>query len=479
MRKKILIIDDDIDMCGLLCRFLERKGFETAASHTGNKGLAKFKEEQFDVVLCDFRLGDMDGIKVLQGIRESNSNALVIIITGYSDIKMAVEVMRQGAFDYITKPLVPEEVIAIIERGLKEGSKQAISTSPADKNKPLKKYAGDDEFLTGVSPQAKEMYRQIELVAPTSYSVIIYGESGTGKEVIAKTIHQRSKRSDKPFMAVDCGTLSRELAASELFGHVKGSFTGALADKEGFFEAANGGTLFLDEVANLPLDVQATLLRVIQERKFKRVGSNKDMETDVRVIVASNENLQEAYKRGRFREDLYHRFNEFSVHIPPLRARKEDISLFSEFFLARACEELNKNSEGFDEEVMQLFMNYDWPGNLREFRNVIRRAALLTAAGKINSNVLPWEIIGSGSLPREKNTAESLVSLQQQQSESSRATIPLGLKDAAAQAEYNTIMEVLKEVKFNKTKAADLLNIDRKTLYNKIKQYESQLESRQ
>lgn len=474
MKRNILIIDDDMDMCGLLSRFLERKGYDTATAHTGSKGLAKFKEGHFDVVLCDFRLGDMDGVHVLNGIRDINSSAIVIIITGYSDIKMAVEVMRLGAFDYITKPLIPEEVIALIEKGLAAETGAQVRRGPAEAKANSRKN-GEEEFLVGKAPLTKEMYRQIELVAPTNYSIILYGESGTGKEVIAKTIHLKSSRKDYPFLAVDCGTLSRELAASELFGHVKGSFTGALADKEGFFEAANGGTLFLDEVANLPLDVQATLLRVIQERKFKRVGSNKDMNTDVRVIVASNENLQEAYKKGRFREDLYHRFNEFSINIPSLRMRREDIKLFSEFFLAQACQELNKESEGFDEEVMQLFMNYNWPGNLREFKNVIRRAALLTSAGKITSNVLPWEIIGGETIGKEETQAEPLAASPVV----NEINTGSGLKDAAVQAEYHTIMEVLKKVKFNKTKAANLLNIDRKTLYNKIKLYEEQAGMRQ
>ena len=466
--KKILIIDDDMDMCKLLSHFLQRKGFETDTAYTGNKGLAKFKEESFDVVLCDFRLGDMDGVKVLTGIREINPSALVIIITGYSDIKMAVEVMRQGAFDYITKPLIPEEVINVINKGLAAGGtpdkKEAGSSRIASKN-----ISFNEEYLVGGAPRTAEMYKQVELVAPTPYSVILYGESGTGKEVIAKTIHQSSNRKDKPFMAVDCGTLSRELAASELFGHEKGSFTGALADKEGFFEAANGGTLFLDEVVNLPLDVQATLLRVVQERKFKRVGSNKDQTTDVRVIVASNENLQEAYRKGKFREDLYHRFNEFSITIPPLRMRQEDIIPFSEFFLAKACSELGKQLDGFDEESMQLFLNYSWPGNLREFRNVIRRAALLSSAGKITSNVLPWEIIGGVT---EKTTHPVSSENEQVSSATNVNASPLGLKDAASHAEYQAIMEVLKEVKFNKTKAAARLNIDRKTLYNKIRYFE-------
>ena len=325
-----------------------------------------------------------------------------------------------------------------------------------------------DEFLIGISPRTIELYKQIELVAPTNYSVILYGESGTGKEVIAKTIHQSSSRRNKPFVAVDCGTLSRELAASELFGHIKGSFTGAIADKDGLFEAANGGTLFLDEVTNLPLDVQATLLRVVQERKFRQVGSNKDIATDVRVIVASHENLQEAYQKGKFREDLYHRFNEFSISIPPLRERKEDIALFSAFFLKEVCQELNRTLEGFEEEVKQLFLNYEWPGNVRELRNVIRRTGLLTMSGKITANVLPWEIIGNPSKP----VKDPALSVDESSISSSHKQPYTDLKDAASQAEYETIMNVLKQVKFNKTKAAEVLNIDRKTLYNKIRHYE-------
>ena len=471
---QILIIDDDMDMCNLLGRFLQRKGFGTDTAFTGSKGLAKFREKNFDVVLCDFRLGDMDGRDVLLELKKINPSVVVIIITGYSDIKMAVDVMRQGAFDYITKPLIPEEVVNVINRGLNEKPSHSTKdytgatpdyTSYTSENK--KNHFGEEsEFMEGTSAKTVALYQQIELVAPTNYSVILYGESGTGKEVMAKTIHEKSNRHNKPFIAVDCGTLSRELAGSELFGHVKGSFTGALTDKEGIFEVANGGTLFLDEVANLPLDVQATLLRVIQERKYKKVGGNKDLSTDVRVLVASNENLQEAYREGKFREDLYHRFNEFSVAIPPLRERKEDIILFANFFLKKVSNELNKKIDGFDEEVLQLFLNYSWPGNLREFRNVIRRAGLLTTAGKINSNALPWEIIG-GILPNALITPVPASAI---------APTTLnelgGLKGASIQAEYDTIMNVLKEVKYNKSKAAEKLNIDRKTLYNKIKAFE-------
>ena len=392
--KRILIIDDDMDMCNLLGRFLQKKGYETEASHSGNKGIAKFKESRFDVVLCDFRLGDKEGREVLKELKSIDPYAIVIIITGYSDIKTAVDVIKAGAFDYITKPLIPEEVLNVISRALQQSAEGSIevpraaspsASAPAVVNgqsasKRTGKFADDDDFLVGQSPATRELYRQIELVAPTNYSIILYGESGTGKEVIARTIHQNSARRDKPFVAMDCGTLSKELAGSELFGHVKGAFTGAQNDKEGHFELANGGTLFLDEVANLSVEIQAALLRVIQERKFKRVGGVKEMETDVRIIVASNENLQEAYRKGKFREDLFHRFNEFSIVLPALRQRKEDIPLFAEFFLSKANKELNKEVQGFEPEVMQIFLSYPWPGNLREYRNVIRRAALLTSS---------------------------------------------------------------------------------------------------
>lgn len=470
MKKKILIIDDDLDMCTLLSRFLNKKGFEAEVALNGAKGLARFNEEHFDIVLCDFRLGDRDGKDVLLKIKETKPETIVIIITGYSDIKTAVDVIKLGAFDYITKPLIPDEVINVIEKALTIPSNGLITpsvNSKAPKNKRHYVISANKEFLIGQDGETARVYTQIEIVAGTNYSIILYGESGTGKEVIAKTIHETSNRRNKPFIAMDCGTLSKELAGSELFGHVKGAFTGAVVDKEGHFELANGGTLFLDEVANLSPEIQAALLRVLQERKFKRVGGTKEMDVDVRIIVASNENLQEAYKRGKFREDLYHRFNEFSINLPPLRERRGDIPLFADFFLDKTNQELNKNIEGYEDDVMEMFLNYNWPGNLREFRNVVRRAVLLTASGKINSKVLPWEITNADIQQRSQekfvrsNTTEA-VHLKDPD-----------LKDAAAKAEYDTIMNVLKEVNFNKTRAAEILKIDRKTLYNKIKIYQS------
>ena len=464
MKKRILIIDDDADMCTLLERFLTKNSYEVDTAHSAKKGIEKFKAGKFDIVLCDYRLGDKkDGKDVLLEIKQYNPTAIVLIITGYSDIKLAVDVIKAGAYDYIIKPLLPEEVLSILSKAINQPFAENSGAGNTPKEGRISKASvkSTSEFLEGKANSTKDLYKQIALVAPTNFSIILYGESGTGKEVIAKTIHDMSTRKGKPFVAMDCGTLSKELAGSELFGHMKGSFTGALADKEGHFELANGGTLFLDEVANLSSEIQASLLRVVQERKFKRVGGNTEIGIDIRVIVASNENLQEAYRKGKFREDLYHRFNEFSINLPPLRNRKEDIPLFADFFLHKTMEELNKQLDGFDDEVLDMFTHYSWPGNLREFRNVVRRCALLTESGYIQASSLPYEI---------SNASVSAAATDTSIAEPEKKTIDL--KDSASKAEYETIMHVLKEVNFNKTKAAEVLKIDRKTLYNKIRGYE-------
>ncbi len=466
MKKRILIIDDDVDICSLLSRFLTRNGYETDSAQTGSKGLAKIKESYFDMVFCDYRLGDKDGSEVLTAIKEISPSTVVLIITGYSDIKTAVNVIKQGAYDYITKPLIPDEVLNVMTNALNQ---PASADEKSDQRLPgLKKEklssSFNNKFYVGKSGPTKELYRQIEIVAPTNYSIIISGESGTGKEVIAKTIHEYSGRRDRPFVAMDCGNIYKDLSGSELFGHVKGAFTGALGDKEGHFELANGGTLFLDEVANLSYDIQAALLRVIQERKFKRVGGTKEMDSDVRIIVASNENLQEAYQKGKFREDLYHRFNEFSINLPPLRKRRDDIESLAAFFLEKTNADLGKNVVGFEDNVIQLFLNYSWPGNLRELRNVVRRAVLLTDSGKITDSTLPVEIANfNGASSR---SAEPLSAFEH------LLPVDADLKNTTAKAEYQAIINVLKEVNNNKTKAAEILKIDRKTLYNKIKNYE-------
>ena len=476
MAKRALIIDDDIDLCLLLSRFLNKNGFETNTAHSGAKGIALYDPANFDVVICDYRLDDMDGIKLIKGLKAKDPHVSILVITGYSDIKTAVEVIKLGAFDYITKPLIPDEVLSILNNRLTKTDEKTSSTvQPSENGTATKRKSGLD-FYEGKSPASVFLHQQANIVAATNYSVLLYGESGTGKEVIARLIHDMSERANKPFVALDCGTLSRELAGSELFGHVKGSFTGAIQDKEGHFELAEGGTLFLDEVGNLSPGVQAALLRVIQERKFKSVGGNKEIPTDVRIIVASNENLSEAHRKGKFREDLYHRLNEFSIHLPPLRERREDIIPLSEFFLDQSNKETKKNISGFNEDVLNIFLEYNWPGNLREFRNVVRRAVLLTPGdSKITVTALPQEIVSyhASVAHQHQNPFEQQVPHFEGLPHPESFPNKDPLKGAASRAEFYTIMSVMQQVNFNKKKAAELLKIDRKTLYNKLKSFQA------
>lgn len=486
---KILVIDDDRDMCLLLNRFLTRKGYDVLEFYNGKKSLEYMEHNKPGLVLCDFRLEDMDGSVLLQKIKERYPNLPVIIITGYSDIKTAVEVMKSGAFDYVTKPLLPDEILITIKKALAADAKpeQAKTAEEAEPEIP-KSLNGNGafrsgEYVFGDTPSFRKLMHQINLVAPTNYSVIIYGESGSGKEAIAQEIHKRSKRSHKNFVAIDCGALSKELAASELFGHEKGSFTGAVQAKVGSFELANGGTIFLDEIANLSYDIQVSLLRVTQERKMRRVGGTKDIDLDVRIIIASNEKLWDSTRTGKFREDLYHRFNEFSMEIPPLRDRREDIMLFANHFLQQTNDELGKKIKGFSREVEEIFHQYVWYGNLREMKNIIKRATLLCEGPLIEARYLPFEISNFNKLqfdsPGDQSGAMSTSAPQvttQPEAEVRTIAIPAAhehtLKAAAIDVEYEIIVDALKKCNYNKSKAAKLLNIDRKTLYNKMKQYQ-------
>ncbi|MDR3680501.1 MAG: sigma-54 dependent transcriptional regulator [Flavipsychrobacter sp.] len=482
---KILVVDDDNDMCLLLNRFLTRNGYEVAGTNSGAAAIEWMKKNQPDLVLCDFRLEDMTGMVLLGKIKEMHPNAPVIIITGYSDVKDAVEVMKLGAYDYVTKPLFPDEIILTIKKALAAPGKDQLGTPrtsiPAQSvttgstaAQPKTKTVFNDNYIMGDSPEFANIIKQIELVGPTNYSVIIYGESGSGKEAIAQQIHNKSKRANKPFVAIDCGALSKELAGSELFGHEKGAFTGALNQKIGSLEYANEGTIFLDEIGNLSYDIQVSLLRVVQERKIRRVGGNKDIELDLRIIVASNEKLWDAARMGKFREDLYHRFNEFSIEVPPLRERKSDIMTFANHFLKMTNAELGKDVKGFTKDVEDIFKNYIWYGNLRELKNVIKRSTLLTDGGFVETRSLPFEIVNFHKLQfdtapvpatkPEHNPASTSASAQPVSYENK-------LKSANLDAEYEVILDALKQANFNKSKAALLLNIDRKTLYNKMKQF--------
>lgn len=483
--KRVLIIDDEADICLLLKRFLNKKGFEVEYATEAEAGLKLLHSFRPDIVLCDFRLGKTDGGQVLSQIKAAFPDLPVLIMTGYSDIKVAVNVMKMGAVDYLTKPLFPDEILLSIERTLSQTADNEPEDAPADgapkaenpkKAKSLAHASGN--YIFGNSALSQHLVKQVRLVAPTNYSVIIYGESGSGKEAVAREIHRQSPRADKPFVAMDCGALPPQLAGSELFGHEKGAFTGAVEQKTGHFELANGGTLFLDEVSNLSYEVQISLLRLVQERRLKRIGGTKEIDIDVRIIVASNEKLWDASRSGKFREDLYHRFNEFSIDVPPLRARGSDIQLFSQFFLGQINGELGKNVEGLSREVEQLFQNYPWHGNLRELKNVLKRAVLLCDGSNIQIKDLPFELVNFDKLFfTEQPRNHDLQAAPQPPAVLPVTPVqkpPVSLKDAAMEAESAMILEALQKTNFNKSKAAALLNIDRKTLYNKMKYFNLQ-----
>uniref|UniRef100_UPI003FF03271 sigma-54-dependent transcriptional regulator n=1 Tax=Butyricimonas faecalis TaxID=2093856 RepID=UPI003FF03271 len=368
---KILIVDDDTTFCIMLRKWLEKRGFEVDAAFSYKDAVKQLDKAGFDLVLTDLRLPDKDGIDLLRVIKEKMPKTQVLLMTGYADIQTAVTAIKLGAFDYVAKPVIPDEILKKLQEALK------LEAEPVAKSVPVKAKTTSFSYIKGVSEGADRQYEYIHLVGPTMMTVLINGESGTGKEYIARLIHSMSNRKDGPFVAVDCGAIPKDLAASEFFGHIKGSFTGAVTDKQGYFVTASGGTIFLDEIGNLPYDVQVQLLRALEERKVHPVGGNVDIPFDVRIISATNENLKEAVASGRFREDLYHRLNEFSIQALPLRERKEDILIFANHFLDKANEELGKQVAGFDDEVMRIFRTYSWPGNLREMRNIVKRATLL------------------------------------------------------------------------------------------------------
>ncbi len=457
----LLIVDDDKDICLLLSRFLNKKNFNTAIANKGDEAIGMLKKDSYDLVLLDYKLPDTNGLEMLQRIRILNPEAIVIIITGYSDMKTAISSLKNGAYDYVTKPLYPDEILMTINNALqKKASKIVEQKKPHGKGKKENK-----AYISGQSKPAELVEKHINLIAPTDMSVIIMGETGTGKEFVANAIHRKSERRDEPFVAIDCGALPKDLAGSELFGHVKGAFTGALSDKTGSFELANGGTLFLDEIGNLSYENQIKLLRVLQERKIKKLGGTKDVEIDVRVITATNEDLKEAVRAGDFREDIYHRLNEFKIEISPLRERRSDILLFAEHFVGLANEQLSKNVELIDPDVQDKLKDYYWHGNLRELQNVMKRAVLLAEANSITMTCLPKEIISPEYFEASPGISSQVDSSQK----------AANLKSIADNAEKNAILNVLEKTGYNKTRAAQVLNIDRKTLYNKLKAYDIKL----
>lgn len=434
----ILIIDDDVPFCMMLQKLLEKNSYRVTSVYSSVEAKRIINDRQFDVVFTDLRMPDISGLELIRLIKNKTPKTQIIMMTGYADITTAIESIKRGAFNYIPKPLNRDEVLNIVREALEQG-----------RNGP-KGQSGDtwdvSEYMQGNSRASQQVKKLIELVAPTPMSVLLVGESGTGKEFAARLIHEMSNRAGQPFVAVDCGAIPSELVASEFFGHVKGSFTGAVSDKTGYFEAADGGTLFLDEVGNLSYNTQVQLLRVLQERMVKPVGSNRDIPVDVRVIAATNENLQKLQENGEFRNDLFHRLNEFQVNLPPLRERKADIMLFANHFLGQANRYLGKSIPEFDKGVAQVFTDYSWPGNLREMRNIIRRATLLARGNSITLREIPFELYTG----KPDGSAFALYNKKE---------------------EYEAIQKALEAADYNKSEAARLLKIDRKTLYNKLKLY--------
>lgn len=440
---RILIVEDDLTFATMLRTWLGKKGFqvETASRVAGAVKLLLASEAVFDLILSDMRLPDHDGLFLLEWLHKHDMDVPFIVMTSYAEVQNAVQAMKSGACDYIAKPLQPDILLQKINDALAPRKGQAGGGAPAAQP--------TETFLEGTSEAARRLYDYVGLVAPTPMSVLILGASGTGKEYVARRIHSQSRRAAGPFVAIDCGAVPKDVAASEFFGHVKGAFTGAVGDKRGAFVEADGGTLFLDEVGNLSYDVQVQLLRAIQEHRVRPVGSVKEVEVDIRLVCATNENLAEAVAEGTFREDLYHRVNEFTIQMPELRERGEDLFLFADFFLRQANAELDRKLAGFSPEATAMLARHTWPGNLRELKNVVKRAALLART----------EYIGPDDLAPALTPAPSRNATPQVRP----------LHDAGSEAEQ--IVNALRATGGNKSKAAQMLGIDRKTLYNKLEKY--------
>ncbi|MBR2050964.1 MAG: sigma-54-dependent Fis family transcriptional regulator [Bacteroidales bacterium] len=457
MMRRILILEDDVTFGTMLKTWFTKNSWDVVLTSKVEQAKLEFSDNAFDLILSDLRLPDGDGIMFLTWLRENKISTPFIIMTSYSDVQTAVLAMKLGAFDYLQKPINP----TILQQKIESALSPTVQTITKEVKKESKKnsVSTQNKVVKGKSNVMQSLYSHIDLVAPTKMSVLILGESGTGKEYIARMIHEKSNRKSAPFIAVDCGSLSMELAPSELFGHKKGSFTSAISDKTGVFVEANGGTVFLDEVGNLSYEVQKQLLRALQEQKVRPVGSASDIKVDVRIIAATNEDLEKAIEEGRFRQDLYHRINEFSVDVPPLRKRLEDIEEFAYHFVEQANEELGKNVNTISADVIEALKQQSWLGNLRELRNVIRRSVLFA-----QDNVLRKENLPEFLKETKKQVAPVYVK---------EDTVDFSLNNKANEKEQ--ILAALKEARGNKTIAAKLLQIDRKTLYNKMHLYDIEL----
>lgn len=444
----ILIVEDDLTFATMMQTWLRKKGFDVDRMSSVSAAARQLTDTpNFDLILSDLRLPDHDGLFLLEWMRKHNLRIPFIVMTSYAEVQNAVLAMKTGASDYIAKPVQPDILLQKIRDALStpEPAPTPQPATPAPEVKAQEPTADVPRYIEGKSEASRQLYEYVGLVAPTPMSVLILGASGTGKEYVARRIHELSPRRDKPFFALDCGAIPKEVAASEFFGYVKGTFTGATTDKTGAFVEANGGTLFLDEVGNLSYDVQVQLLRALQERKVRPLGGAHEIDVDIRLVCATNGDLASLVADGQFREDLYHRINEFTIYMPELKDRGTDIFLFADLFIKHANADLGRDVIGLDDKASERIASYAWPGNLRELNNVMRRATLL-AKGKH---------IGLSDL--ERSMAPST------------PTEPLALHDE--QTEQQRIEAALRATGGNKSKAAQLLAVDRKTLYNKMKRY--------
>ena len=444
----ILIVEDDLTFATMMQTWLRKKGFDVDRVSSVSAAARQLTDTpNFDLILSDLRLPDHDGLFLLEWMRKHNLRIPFIVMTSYAEVQNAVLAMKTGASDYIAKPVQPDILLQKIRDALStpEPAPTPTPATPAPETKAQEPTADVPRYIEGKSEASRQLYEYVGLVAPTPMSVLILGASGTGKEYVARRIHELSPRRDKPFFALDCGAIPKEVAASEFFGYVKGTFTGATTDKTGAFVEANGGTLFLDEVGNLSYDVQVQLLRALQERKVRPLGGAHEIDVDIRLVCATNGDLASLVADGQFREDLYHRINEFTIYMPELKDRGADIFLFADLFIKHANADLGRDVIGLDDKASERIASYAWPGNLRELNNVMRRATLL-AKGKH---------IGLSDL--ERSMAPST------------PTEPLALHDE--QTEQQRIEAALRATGGNKSKAAQLLAVDRKTLYNKMKRY--------
>jgi two-component system response regulator HydG len=440
MKAKILVVEDDAAFGIMIQTWLKKNGYDVVLASRYEQAKIEISSQSISLILTDLRLPDGDGILLMTWVREKLRNKVpIIVMTGYAEVQTAVSAMKLGAFDYLKKPINPSVLEEKIAAALASSDEETEETFIPEKK----------HWVKGSSPAMLKLYKHVELVAPTKFSVLILGESGTGKEYIARMIHDLSQNREGPFIPVDCGSLSKELAPSELFGHLKGSFTSAISDKKGVFEQAKGGTVFLDEVGNLPYEVQMQLLRALQEQKVRPVGSATDIHVDVRILAATNENLERAIEEGRFRQDLYHRINEFALEVPSLRDRLEDFDELTAFFIHQANEELGKNVKGISSEAGERLKAQRWSGNLRELRNVVRRCVLFAEGENIELDDLPV------FTPMLKKATTDDADDWALRPENEKVQIEAALRKARG----------------NKTVAAKLLQIDRKTLYNKMHLY--------